>query len=171
MDCNIVTALIAVGGTALGVLITSWFNLLSKKSEHKVFIKRFRAERTFDFCEQLISHILRAEYTDFIDFAGKKVEVYHFLQRKEHFKNWYAQYVDTWYSKQYLLNNRSLIACQKLNKFLYDLTDSHEQLIRESSLKPLTPEQLAKASEELRPLLFEVHESLQSFLQHGIEDA
>jgi hypothetical protein len=53
---------------------------------------------------------------------------------------------------------------------LFALTDSHEQLIRESSLKPLTQEELAKVTEELRPLLFEVHESLQAFLQCGIED-
>ncbi|MGD0037333.1 MAG: hypothetical protein ABSC53_08580 [Bacteroidota bacterium] len=170
MNIIITTALIGVGGTALGVFIASWFNLLAKKAEHNVFIRRFRFERSFAFCEQLISHIYSAEYTGLIDYNGKKVQVYHLLQQKEKFLNWYTNFVDTWRSKQYLLDKRSLVACQKLTRFLFALTDSHEQLIRESSLKPLTQEELAKVTEELRPLLFEVHESLQAFLQCGIEN-
>jgi hypothetical protein len=171
MNTTITTALIGVGGTALGVFIASWFNLLAKKAEHNVFIRRFRFERSFAFCEQLISHVYSAEYTGLIDYKGEKVQVYHLLQQKETFLDWYAQFVDTWRSKQYLLDKRSLVACQELTRFLLALTDLHGQLIRESSLKPLTQEQLAEVTAKLRPLLFEVHESLRAFLQCGIENA
>ena len=170
MDSNTTTALIGVGGTALGAFVSSLFNYLSKGAEHKIFIKRFRAERTFAFCEQLIAHVLRAEYAELIEHNREKASIYHLLKDKDQFVKWYAQFEDTWYSKQYLLDEQSLKACEKLSKYMYALIDSQDQLMRASSLKRLTQEQMVKVTKELRPLLLEVHESLQSFLQHGIDN-
>lgn len=170
MSDTVIAAAIVVVGTLGGVFITSLFNLLTKKTEHRIFIKRLRAERTFDFCAQLVSHILSAEYVDYVDYNGGKAPIYYRLTQPASFLNWYAEFVDMYRSREHLLNPRTLEACKNLSGFLYALVDSHKELIRESSLKPLTLERLVQVSAQLQPVIFEVHASLQEFLKHGIED-
>ena len=87
------------------------------------------------------------------------------------FPHWYWQFVDLWYPQSYLLDDNSKEACIKLHSFLHELTDKHIELLQPANLKALTQEQLLTASEELKLLLFETHESLQEFLKHGIEDS
>ena len=170
MKHGIEIALIGILGTAIGALIPSFFNYFSKKSEHKIYIRQMRAERAYTACEKLIANIYLAEYGEIINVNGKDYYVSHLLQQPENFIAWYAQFVDTWYPKQYILSDKSFEACAKLHSYLFNLTDEHSQLIGRPSIKPLTQEQLLKSSEELRVLLDEAHKALEAFLRNDIEE-
>ena len=171
MNTIILASLLSILGVAIGAFIPSLFALLSKKEEHKTFIKEFRAKRAFRTCEKIISHIFFAELGSTETIGSVTIFSNHLLRRPEELKNWLALYVNLWTSKRYLLDKKSFQACRELHEYLYELTSKNPAILLPDSINAFPHEQFLRWTKEFQALLRAAHESLEEFLRRGIEDA
>jgi hypothetical protein len=170
MDTNIVLALIAMMGTALVAFITMLFSYLSKRLEHKLFVKQIRATRTFDAYELLIETLLRAEALGVIVINGSPHAFNHILISSNSFHEWHRVFLNAWYTKQYLLDQKSLANCASLQNFLGAVIYQYPKLMEESANQILTPQQLVDVSAKLLPLLVVSRGSLTQYLSNKLEE-
>ena len=167
MNCNALAAIIGGGSALLGVLITSIFNHISKKSEHANFVKRMRLEKIIELYDALLFTIIKGRTTIMAPINGVNHEVNGILLNPSHFYDWYMEFMGTWYTKQHYFDPRSQAACQALrvyfNRFLLNPDD-----IR-TTMQQLTPQDVLKLTAELRPLLSACYSALNDYWSHGIE--
>ncbi len=170
MDTTVIVAFITIGGMALVAFITTYFNYLSKKLDHKLFVKQIRVKRTFDAYEALIHTIQEILITWWTQVDGKVYQYAHIFTSTKVFQDWYGRFEFRSYTWRYLLDSQSKEDCERLHNSLTILINQYPELKDRSKDSQMTPEELVKLSEEVIPLASKCYSSLVKYLTKTIED-
>ena len=160
-------AIIGVAGTLLGVIISSTFTYLTKRSEHALFVKRLRAEKLFELYDSLLFRIVQGEATDFFDVNGQKRPIVIILTSPDSFEQWYIPFTATWFQKRHLFDDQSLDAVRAVHNFLLPVVGRAGSV--RDSIGSLSREDAFQLSEQLLPLLSHSYQVLREYLFHGLE--
>jgi len=171
MSNELLLALVGILGTLGGTFAGSLFSFLSLKRQFSQSIRTIRLNRTFDSYENLLEIIIAAQVH--MTYADKGVQhrLSTILYESTQFRAWYPEYLQAWHQKKYLLDLKSLTACEKLAAFIIDLNNEYPGFRAESKDKPQI-ETLSKLFEihmRFFDLLSECYESLRAYLLSGIE--
>jgi hypothetical protein len=169
MKPEILTALIGVGGTAVGAFVGAWFAYLSQKNQHIQLVKKMRVERTFDAAENLLQLIITMRATAYVTYGKQRFEVALMFKSPSRLSEWYLDFQRAWYAKQYLIDANSIECCKLIHRYLVDTFQKYPDLLNPDKKPEFTADQFSELHANFLTLLAKAEESLKKFLLHDLE--
>jgi hypothetical protein len=167
---NAVATLIAVGGTLAGTFITSYFNYISKKLNHKLFVGQIRVTRKFNAYEELLQTIQKALAVLIVKDKEPPYNLeLEILSSADAFQGWFATFSNQWSMKEHLLDADSKYNCRMLHIRLIEAKEHYPHLRGEMKNFEGTMEDFFQLNQVVRLLASKCKESLELYLSKQIE--
>jgi hypothetical protein len=172
-----ILAVLGIAGTLFGTIGGAYFSYRSIDKQFSQSIKKMRIDRTFTTYESLLEIIIAAQSKAFVTHGDIRSPISPILVDPEIFRSWYTQFQTLWHQKQYLLDEKSLIACRSIAEHLAKFTAKYPQFKsgilenRNVQSVEINYQEVSSFHKEFLALLDVAHQSLRDFLLHKIEEA